>query len=151
MSQIHFGYVLFDEGTDNESVRVLVSASSAGLEAQAHLLGLRLRMEDYVTEYSDLEDYDVENIYMVEHKKCSDSKCIVAGAEYPCVEEAEFITVSATVTTDFCLNRNPDAIVKFACSCVSCVGPSQYVEDRTVHESGDYDYEGADTEDEVVE
>ena len=117
MSQIHFGYVLFDEGTDNESVRVLVSASLAGLEAQAYLLGLRLRMEDYVTEYSDLEDYDVENIYMVEHKKCSDSKCIVAGADHPCVEDNE-----VPWRIERCLNRNPDAIVKFACSCVSCVG-----------------------------
>lgn len=101
MSQIHFGYVLFDEGTDNESVRVLLAASLAGLEAQAHLLGLILRMEDYVNEYYDLESHDEESLYEVEHKKCSDSKCIVAGAEYPCVEEAKFITVSATVTTEF--------------------------------------------------
>lgn len=85
MSQIHFGYVVVGEWDGEQQVRVLVAASHAGLEAQAHLLGVRLRMEDYVAEYSDLEDYDVENIYDVEHKKCSDSKCIVAGAEYPCV------------------------------------------------------------------
>mgnify|MGYP003652866816 CR=1 FL=1 len=85
MSQIHFGYVLFDEGTDNESVRVLLAASLAGLEAQAYLLGLRLRMEDYVNEYYDLEAHDEESLYDAKHKNCSDSKCIVAGAE-PCVE-----------------------------------------------------------------
>ena len=107
MSQIHFGYVLVGEGTDNEQVRVLVAASHAGLEAQAHQIGLRLRCDDYVTDYSTLEDYDAETIYEVEHKKCSDSKCIVAGAEYPCVESVDDCEHSPIINSDWCSYKSP--------------------------------------------
>jgi hypothetical protein len=65
---IHFGHVVFNEGTGNEQVRVLVAASLEGLEAQATIFGVRLRNEDYVfTE--DLEDYDLEVISEVEYNR----------------------------------------------------------------------------------
>jgi hypothetical protein len=67
MSTIHFGYVVFDEGTPEQSVRVLIAQSLEGLEAQAYNFGKRLRREDWVR-VEDLEDYDAEEIAMAEDK-----------------------------------------------------------------------------------
>mgnify|MGYP003136965974 CR=1 FL=1 len=63
---VHFGYVIFNEGTPNQNVRVLLAASAEGLEAQARLFKLRLRGDDYVNSYDDLEDYDEECIAELE-------------------------------------------------------------------------------------
>lgn len=64
--QIHFGYVIDKEGTPDAQVRVLVSASEEGLEAQARLLKLRLRGEDWISSVDDLVDYDEECIAELE-------------------------------------------------------------------------------------
>ena len=64
--QVHFGYVIFEEGTEREQVRVLVAASYEGLEAHARYFGLRLRCDDYVSNYFDLEEYDNEVIAEME-------------------------------------------------------------------------------------
>ena len=65
-TQIHFGYIVFNEGTGNEQVRVLVAASAEGLEAQARLMKLRLRSDDYINCIDDLVDYDQECIAELE-------------------------------------------------------------------------------------
>lgn len=67
MSAIHFGYVVFDEGKPEQSVRVLIAQSLEGLEAQAYNLGERLRRPDWA-QVEDLEHYDAEEIAMAEDK-----------------------------------------------------------------------------------
>ena len=62
MVQLHFGFVVFNEGTGNQNIRPLVAASLQGLEAQAFAYGLRLQGHDYVSSIDDLEDHDEEMI-----------------------------------------------------------------------------------------
>ena len=62
MSRIYFGYIVTNEGTPRQNVRVLVAASVRGLEAQAYLMGERLRGDDYISSFDDLHDYDEECI-----------------------------------------------------------------------------------------
>jgi hypothetical protein len=67
--QIHFGYVIFNEGTKRQQVRVLIAASEEGLEAQAMLLKERLRGEDYISNVDDLDYYDEECIVEINEQR----------------------------------------------------------------------------------
>lgn len=66
MSRIYFGYVVRNEGTGNQQVIPLIAASEKGLYAQARMFGLRLRGEDFVCSYEELQEFDEETIYELE-------------------------------------------------------------------------------------
>lgn len=68
MSKIHFGYIIFDEGTPKAQVRVLIASSEQALENQARYFNQRLRGEDYILSYQDVEDYDQEIEWELEEK-----------------------------------------------------------------------------------
>ena len=68
MSKIHFGYIIFDEGTPRAQVRVLIASSERGLENQARYFGARLRGEDFILSYQDVEDYDEEIEWELQEK-----------------------------------------------------------------------------------
>ena len=67
--QIHFGYIVTDEGTPRQNVRVLVSSSAEGLEAQARLMNASLKGDDYISSIDDLVDYDEECIAELKYTK----------------------------------------------------------------------------------
>jgi len=69
MSRIYFGYVIENEGTGNQRVRVLLASCYEGLENQARILRLRLRGDDYVNSYQDLEEYDEEVLWELEEEE----------------------------------------------------------------------------------
>ena len=65
---IHWGYVIQNEGTENQQVRVLVGTTQEGLENQARYLGLRLRSDDY-TDYESLQDWEQEVEWELENEE----------------------------------------------------------------------------------
>tara|TARA_R110002110_G_scaffold10882_2_gene53345 strand:+ start:1407 stop:1652 length:246 start_codon:yes stop_codon:yes gene_type:complete len=67
MVQIHFGYVIFFDGTDKQYICPLVAASLQGLRAQAFNMGLKLKFSDYISSIDDLEEYDNDMMSEMEY------------------------------------------------------------------------------------
>ena len=66
MSRIYFGYVIRNEGTPRQQVIPLIASSEEALYGQAKLYGLRLRGEDFVGSYRELQEFDDETMYELE-------------------------------------------------------------------------------------
>lgn len=66
-TKIHYGYIMMDEGTPNQQVRVLLATTLEGLETQAKYFGARLRRDDYCS-VVDIDEFAQEIIEEVNAK-----------------------------------------------------------------------------------